>query len=410
MYFGFAHVCLALALARLAIDPGTAGGFFLHPRMAALVHLVTLGWISGSILGAFYIAGPLVLRMPLRTGWADQAAFVAFAIGVLGVSAGFWTGDYASVSAFAMLALAAVLHVAQRAWRGLAGARAPGAVKLHVALAFANILAAGLLGMLIGLNRIYGWLPWSPLHAAYAHAHLAAIGWAVMMVAGIGYRLVPMVLPAAMPQGSSLAASAVLLQIGAMSIAAAMLGGSAWGIVAGALLVLAGLASFVARLLGMLKRRLPPPAALPRPDWPTRQTAVAFVCLLLTMASGLLLLTPAAADWHVPLRWIYGTLGLVGFLSQIVIGIQGRLLPMHGWYAAFEARGLDPPQRSAHELGSVPLARAIFWSWALGVPALAGGLALGSSPAIAAGSAMLLAGVVLNAVRAVIIARRVRLS
>jgi hypothetical protein len=78
LYFGFAHICLALALAVLAVRPDLPGGFFHHPRMIAVVHLVTLGWISGSILGAFYIVGPLALRLPLRPGKRDRVAFGAF--------------------------------------------------------------------------------------------------------------------------------------------------------------------------------------------------------------------------------------------------------------------------------------------------------------------------------------------
>ena len=43
---------------------------------------------------------------------------------------------------------------------------------------------------------LFGWFAWSPLSAAFAHAHLAAIGWAVMMVVGLSYRLIPMIVPA----------------------------------------------------------------------------------------------------------------------------------------------------------------------------------------------------------------------
>ena len=66
LYFAFAHFCLALGFAALVVSPGLPAGFFHHPRMVALVHLVTLGWITSSILGAFYIVGPLALRMPRR--------------------------------------------------------------------------------------------------------------------------------------------------------------------------------------------------------------------------------------------------------------------------------------------------------------------------------------------------------
>ena len=51
LYFAFAHVCLGLALAALVIRPDLPGGYFHHPRMLAIVHLLTLGWITSSILG-----------------------------------------------------------------------------------------------------------------------------------------------------------------------------------------------------------------------------------------------------------------------------------------------------------------------------------------------------------------------
>jgi hypothetical protein len=141
----------------------------------------------------------------------------------------------------------------------------------------------------------------------------------------------------------------------------------------------------------------PRPPALPRPDWATWQTHTAFVWLLLATALGVLLSAGGEEPWPLALGWTYGTLGLVGFLSQIVVGIQGRLLPLHGWYRAFEAGGMQPPPRSAHTLASPVLAKWIFLTWLAAVPALAAGLAAGITMLTAAGGALLLAGVCLNA-------------
>ena len=400
LYFGFAHVCLAAACGVLALEPSVAGGFFYHPRMVALVHLVTLGWISGSILGAFYIVGPLALRMALPERWPDRAAFAAFAAGTAGMTVAFWIGAYHLVAWLSAPVIAAVLHVAVRAWRGLAGAVVPRPIKLHVALAFANMAVAGAFGAIIGINRLSGWFAWSPLALAYAHAHLAAIGWAVMMAVGLGYRLVPMVLPSRMPDGASTAVSAVLLQAGVVILTIALVLDSAW-IAAGGLLIGAGLAAFLAHLRVMLRSRLPPPAELPRPDWPTWQTRAAFGWLIASAVIGVSLLMPRAGEAGSgnAARWMYGTLGLVGFLSQVVIGIQGRLLPLHGWYRAFQAAGLVQPARSAHSLGSPALAAAVFATWTAGVPALAIGFAGSTAWLVSAGSGLLLAGVVLNAAR-----------
>src|SRR5690606_11177564 len=123
------------------------------------------------------------------------------------------------------------------AGRRVRQATAPWPVLLHVMLAFINMVGAALFGILIGADRTHGWFAWPPLAATFAHAHLAAIGWPLMMVVGLAYRLVPMFLPARMPTGTGLAASAILLETGLAVIGVALLAGSAW-LPAGALLVL----------------------------------------------------------------------------------------------------------------------------------------------------------------------------
>src|SRR5262245_55948342 len=65
LYFAIAHAALLTALAVVAFRPDEASGFFYQPRMVALVHLVTLGWITGSILGSLYVIGPMALRTPM---------------------------------------------------------------------------------------------------------------------------------------------------------------------------------------------------------------------------------------------------------------------------------------------------------------------------------------------------------
>lgn len=402
LYFGFAHICLALALTALLVRPDLPGGFFHHPRMVAVVHLVTLGWISGSILGAFYIVGPLALRLPLRPGWRDRIAFGSFALGVLGMVAHFWIGEYSGMAWSAVLVAAAVLHVAVRAWLGLRASPVPWPVKLHVSLAFANMLLASLFGMLVGLNRIHGWFAWSPMSAAFAHAHVAAVGWAVMMVVGLSYRLIPMIVPAEMPKGRGMAASAVLLEAGTIGLAAALIARPTLTPLA-ALVILAGFAAFVVQVRQIVTRKLPPPPALPRPDWATWQTHVAFTWLIVAAISGLVLTLPVSPAILVGLGWVYGTAGLAGFLAQIVVGIQGRLLPMYGWYRMMESGNMQPPARSAHTLASHGLAKAILLTWAFGVPLLGAGLTANLQLAIALGSAVLLAGVALNATQAITI-------
>lgn len=65
LYFAVAHLCLVAGLGSLALNPVAAAGFFRQPLTLAATHLLTLGWIGGSILGSLYIVGPLALRTPI---------------------------------------------------------------------------------------------------------------------------------------------------------------------------------------------------------------------------------------------------------------------------------------------------------------------------------------------------------
>ena len=391
-YFCLAHACLAAAAGALALWPDLAGEYFYQPRMIALTHLLTLGWISGSILGAFYIVAPLALVTPLPAGRKDWLTFAAFAAGTSGMVAHFWIGTYDGMAWSAALVLIAIAHVAHRATRGLRGGSVPAAVTLHVRLAFANILIAGVLGIVIGLDRTRGLLGLSPVAATYAHAHLAALGWAAMMVIGLSYRLVPMLLPAAMPAARGLAASAILLEAGLAVLVVSLLAG--WPLVpAGALLIVAALATFLTRLGRVARSRLPRPPALPRRDWSIVQVHAAFLWLAIAMLLGLTLALSSFTDGRMAAAWVYGVAGLVGFLAQIITGMHGRLMPYYAWYRAMASGQGRPPSISVHLLISPAHARVIFLAWLGGIPLLAAGLA-GNSPALVRfGALLLLTGV-----------------
>src|SRR5213592_38390 len=90
LYIGTAHASLALSLFCVAWWPLAVTGFFYHSWMVALVHLVTLGWITLSILGAIYIVGPIALRMPMPAGRGDYVAFGLVVVGLIGMVAHFW--------------------------------------------------------------------------------------------------------------------------------------------------------------------------------------------------------------------------------------------------------------------------------------------------------------------------------
>jgi len=154
LYFAAAHIAIGTAFAAVAVDPRGVAGFFYHARMLAIVHLVTLGWITSSILGALYVVGPIALRVHLPATARDYTAFALVAIGIAGMVAHFWIQAYSGIAWSACSVFAGIVIVAARAVPPVVRAPLPPAVRAHIVFAFVNISAAALLGILTGFDKV----------------------------------------------------------------------------------------------------------------------------------------------------------------------------------------------------------------------------------------------------------------
>ena len=396
LYFGAAHVALALAFGAVAVDPRGVSGFFYHARILGIVHLITLGWITASILGSLYIIGPIALRSWIPATWLDYIAFALVVIGIIGMVAHFWIQDYAGMAWSAVTVGFGIIAVGVHVVRCLDTAALPRAVSAHIVLAFVNILGAATMGVLMGFDKVYHFLPGFVLANVFAHAHLAGIGWASMMVVGVAYRLLPMVLPAAMPSGRRLWVSAVLLQVGASGLFVTLLLRSplTWIF---ALTVVAGFGAFISQVVWMLRRPRPRPPGLRRPDPAVLHAGASFASLGIASVLGVSLTFLATSSATLRIAMAYGVFGLVGFLAQMVVGMEGRLLPIHAWYWAYANTGYKGPVPSQHEMPWRPGQMLVFMLWLFGVPTLAGGLAFDAIPLVTAGAWCLLAATVIDA-------------
>ncbi|MFI5183468.1 MAG: hypothetical protein ACHQNV_03645 [Vicinamibacteria bacterium] len=405
LYFSFAHLCLAAAFAELALQPASLSGFFYHPRMLAVVHLVTLGWISASILGAIYVVGPLAFRMPLPARAADYVAFVGFAIGVLGMVSHFWMDIPAGMAWAAGLVACTMSYVAMRALSRLVDAPVPFEARLPMALAFVNVIAAAGAGVLVAVDKVSPLLTVNHLDAVFAHAHLAALGWATMMVMGAGYRILPMILPAAMPRGPWVYASALLLEAGVLGLFWSFFHGDR-GLPICATLAVAGIGTFLSRVVWMLRNRRPAPPDLRRPDWSVAHAVQALACLVATCGLGLYLAVAERSDTTLALALVYGVLGLVGFLSQIIVAVLGRVLPLFAWLWGFSDREHAESPPSLHRAPLRPLQGFAFILWTLGVPILTVGLGADRITLVSWGAWALLAAVLAGLTNAIVVLTR----
>ena len=368
LYFGTAYVSLALACALAALWPRAVAGFFYHSWMVAIVHLITLGWITFSLLGTFYVIGPLTMRasMPARRG--DYFAYGLAVTGVVGMVAHFWIEEFGGMAWSAATVTAGVLYVVARIARDLRWKALADGPTLHIAFGCVNFVVAASIGILLGFDKVLHFLAGFVLSNVFAHAHLAALGWATMITIGVAYRLLPRIAPARIPAPRFVHANAIVLEAGVAGLFVSLLLQSRWTIFFG-IVVAVALAATAGHLIWTLRAPAPTRAVAVTIDFAWLHAAGAGVSLFVAIALGVTLLVAPLSPFSLRAAAAYGVFGLVGFLAQMVVAIEARLVPLRDRM----------------------LQAVVFVGWSVGVPTLAAGLFLESATLVAGGAWALLA-------------------
>jgi hypothetical protein len=359
-----AFFATALVLAP-AVAPDLRTHFY-QPHVLALVHMLTLGWISMVMMGVLYRYVPGLTKRPVpfpRLAVAQWASFVAGTTALIG---GFWTGSWPTATAAAgTLATSAVLLCANL-WPMLRAARRLGVAELGVGLATTALVAAAILGTLLAADKQRGFLGGDVVTNLAAHAHLAALGWVGLTVCALSFRFLPAFLLPTAEVADAARRLVALLAAAVLALVAALWWRSALTPVA-ALAVAAALAAYAALAARVVRtHRLPL-------DWTARHAIASVGWCLVTAAAGLVLCVLGGQGEHgVHLAAAYGAVGLLGWLSNLVIGVSYKLFP-----------GFVAGTRSERARRPVPLAvlgvpervqPAVFVAFNLGTATLAGGL------------------------------------
>jgi hypothetical protein len=135
------------------------------------------------------------------------------------------------------------------------------------------------------------------------------------------------------------------------------------------------------------------PVDAPPVDFGVRHAAGAGVSLVLATILGLMLLVMPMTPFTLHVAAAYGVLGLVGFLAQMVVAMEARLVPLATWFWAYGRSDFRIAPPSPHTMRDRSLQAIVFTGWCVAVPALAAGLFFESAALVSVGAWGLFAAV-----------------
>ncbi|MGZ8900757.1 MAG: hypothetical protein ACXW3Z_11730, partial [Limisphaerales bacterium] len=382
-------VALLIGIACIAARPEILSTYHYNQHVIAITHLITLGWICSVVMGAVYQLVPVALETKLHNERLAQVHCVLHLIGFAGMARMFWIWNIQLAACFGLVLGTGVALFVYNIGRTLWRIPRWSVVATGVTSALTWLALTILAGLLLAAAKLWPISRFDPISQMHAHAHLGGLGFFVILIVGVSYKLVPMFVLSEIQNPRRARASIVLLNMGLAGLFVTLLLNSALKL-AFAAIVVAGLAIYgweLATIVRARKRR-----AL---DWGLKYFLTAIGLLVPVSLLGL-----GLAQRDLPLNAltgqlenVYGLLALLGVVTFAIIGMLYKIVPFLVWYARYSGEIGRKKVPSLADLYSARLQMFGYWVFLAGLTLTTMGTMLGHAECVQRGASVWLLGI-----------------
>lgn len=334
IYAAFAFLLSAILL--LTSSSAFTDHYF-QPHILAITHLMALGWGTMIILGASHQLVPVLIEGKLYSNALAYASFILAGIGIPLLVYGFyvfnmhnpakWGGRFILLSIIAyMINLGVSMSRSKKE-------------NIHALFVFTSALwlfLTGALGLALVYNFTYNMFPHDSLHYLPLHVHAGVIGWFLMLIIGVGSRLIPMFLISKYTNTKLLKWIFVLINGALISyilifyfvkITEVIL--LPW------LMLFTGIALFIFYCYSAFKHRI-----RKQVDEPMKVSLLAVMLIMIPLLLLLISIVSAVifSQEDIALSLSYGFLIFFGWITAIILGMTFKTLPFIVWNKVYHKR------------------------------------------------------------------------
>lgn len=194
-FYVYAALSFLAATVLLLFSTNAFTQHYFHPNTLAITHTMALGWGTMIILGASHQLVPVLVEAKLYSNSLAYVSFVLAAIGIPLLVYSFFQFQFNWPAQMgAILINAAVISFLVNMAVSILQSKSENVHAVFVFTAAAWLLVTTLIGLLLVCNFTRSILPNDSLHYLSLHAHIGIVGWFLLLVIGVGSRLIPMFL------------------------------------------------------------------------------------------------------------------------------------------------------------------------------------------------------------------------
>lgn len=364
-------------------------GHYFNPKLLAITHIAALGWGTMVIFGAVYQLLPVILETPLYSETLARINFLFFTSGVICLAWSFWNfqvGIHIQIAAILLLLTFSffVVNVAFTAIKAPKWTITTG----FIVTSSVWLLLTGLLGTLMAFNFGYPLFYKSHFLFLKIHAHMGIAGWFILLIMGVGSKLIPMFLLSHSLNHKKMNYAFYLVNIGLIGFSVDLFFRDEKAFLPlYALIIVAGILFFLSFLLEAYKKRLRKTL-----DIGMKHSFMAFMLLLFPIIIGIIISFnfPMNDKFLLQLYLVYGTSVFFGFISSLILGQTFKTLPFIVWVHKHSKSAGIQKAVLPKDLYSQKLVKTQYITYLIAMPTLIIGILLSVTLIIKTGAALLL--------------------
>ncbi len=192
-YFITAIAMLALFFTAVIFEPTILIRAAVSFKTAAVTHILTLGFVSMTMIGALHQMTPVILEVRIYSYKLARLQFWIYVIGVIGLVVSFWTGDTKLLMMFVGIVTLGVILFALNIGIGLLKVKKWSISGLFIAMGVLYFAVAAILANFVGASLIHSSNIGFPTLLLW-HIDAAMNGWIFFIIFGATLELFPMFL------------------------------------------------------------------------------------------------------------------------------------------------------------------------------------------------------------------------